>query len=294
MTYGSATTVEGVADYLNRIYRGKAPAATIEEFERRYRLIKKSPLVEITNKQAELLEGRLNETVDAGFVVRAGMRYSNPFIENALRDCQILGATRFVGVILSPQFSSVVMDGYLKEFYGAAEVLGIRKDTISLVEPWPTQQNFISLLADRIRETIQTSKENPLIIFTTHNLPKKVIDANPEYLIQLKATTDAVLRQLEIPNLSWTSAFQSAGHSPEEWLKPDLLDVLAQMKNGGTKSVLLVPIQFLSDHLEILYDLDIAAKKQCEECGVAYRRIELPNTDAGFVEALASLVLGSL
>jgi protoporphyrin/coproporphyrin ferrochelatase len=295
MTYGSATTAEHVREYMEHIYHGKADDGVVADFENRYRLVGHSPLVEITEKQAKLVEVFLNENDgDEPYIVRAGMLHSQPIIEDAIRDCKKAGADHCIGIILSPQFSSFIMDGYRAAFVRAAEACGILQQNIAIADPRPTESHFIQLLANRIRAAQEKlRREHPAnipVVFTTHSLPKRVVEKDPSYLDQLKATTDAVLEQLGDRDLVWHSAYQSAGHTPEEWLKPDLTDILAQLKIAKTPAVLIVPIQFLTDHLEILYDLDIAARKQCEDFGIAYHRIELPNTDPLFIQALASVV----
>jgi ferrochelatase len=115
-----------------------------------------------------------------------------------------------------------------------------------------------------------------------------VVEKDPQYLEQLQQTINAVRAKLHA-DLEWRAGYQSAGHTPEEWLKPDLTDLLAELREKGKKKVLIVPIQFLADHLEILYDLDVVARKQCEEFGTSYNRVELPNTSPLFIEALAHI-----
>jgi protoporphyrin/coproporphyrin ferrochelatase len=171
-------------------------------------------------------------------------------------------------------------------------------DAISVVGPWPTESHFIAMLARRIRESLEKWEEQYKtkipVLFTTHSLPKRVVEKDPNYLRQLQATIDEILMAMagekKDPELVWRACYQSAGHTPEEWLKPDLTDVLMEMQKEKVPAVLIAPIQFLADHLEILYDLDIAAKAQCDERGIDYHRINLPNTDPLFIEALASLV----
>ncbi len=310
MTYGSATTAPRVREYMEHVYHGKASEEVIADFEERYRLVGHSPLVEITQQQAEFLEQRLNEEDSAEkkdekasmaeqYIVRSGMLHSNPFIEKAVQDCKNAGAERCIGIILSPQFSSFIMDGYRAAFARAAEQAGFSLEQIAVAEPWPTESHFISLLVDRIEDSLKLLEERygtviP-VVFTTHSLPERVVAKDPQYLDQLKATTDAVLARLRTQpgntnrELMWFSGYQSAGHTPEEWLKPDLTDILAILKERGLKAVLIAPIQFLADHLEILYDLDIAAGKQCEDFGIAYHRIELPNTNPRFIESLSAI-----
>lgn len=307
MTYGSATKAENVRAYMEHIYRGKASEALIKDFEERYRLVGGSPLIEITKKQAELLEEFLNSTsADHAsqnakqYEVRAGMLHSEPFIMTAVAELKGAGVEQLRGIILSPQFSSFIMDGYSAALMKAAEESGFSKEAISVVGPWPAEPHFITLLARRVQESLgklekKYGRKIP-VLFTTHSLPKRVVEKDPHYLEELQMTIDAVLKKIagakKDAGPTWRSCYQSAGHTPEEWLKPDLTDVLAEMQKDKMPAILIAPIQFLADHLEILYDLDIAAKKQCDERGIAYYRIELPNTNALFIESLAGLVRG--
>ncbi len=294
MTYGSATTAEHVPEYFEHIYHGKASADLIRDFEERYRLVGHSPLTEITQKQAHLLEDMLGQKGKGRYIVRVGMLHSKPFIEEAVRDCKNAGAERCIGIILSPQFSSFIMEAYRSRFTLAARECGFREEDIFVVKPWPTEPNFIRLLGDHIRASLKELERahqgKVPVIFTTHSLPKRVVEKDPGYLDQLRSTIDATVEYIADPTLEWYAGYQSAGHTSEEWLKPDLADILADLQKDGKTTVLIAPIQFLADHLEILYDLDIAAKKQCEDLGIAYHRILLPNIDPLFIKSLASLV----
>jgi ferrochelatase len=290
MTYGSATTAEHVAEYMAHIYHGAPPEGIVKDFEERYRLVGRSPLIEITQHQAQRIEEELGDD----YVVRTGMLHSAPFIAQAVRECKEAGAERCVGVILSPQFSSFIMDGYRSVFERAAIECGFPKEDIAIAAPWPTEKNFIALLGERVKMSLAglqavQHKKIP-VIFTTHSLPKRVVEKDPAYLEQLRSTIRAVTEYINDPSLEWYAGYQSAGHTPEEWLKPDMTDILADLRRKGESAVLIVPIQFLSDHLEVLFDLDIAARKQCEEFGIAYHRIELPNTDPAFVKSIARVV----
>lgn len=290
MTYGSATTAEHVAEYMAHIYHGTPPEGIVKDFEERYRLVGRSPLIDITRRQAALIGKELGDR----YVVRAGMLHSEPFIARAIKECRDAGAERCVGVILSPQFSSFIMDGYRATLERAAEVCGFSKADIAIAKPWPTEENFIRSLAENIKTSLNSLGEryrkNIPVVFTTHSLPKRVVEKDPRYLEQLRATIHAVLQYLNDPSLEWYAGYQSAGHTPEEWLKPDLTDILADLKKKGSPAVLVAPIQFLTDHLEILYDLDIAARKQCEDLGIAYHRIELLNTSPSFIKSIAQVV----
>ena len=289
MTYGSATTAEHVEEYMKRIYGAKASKSLIGDFQRRYRLVGHSPLIEITRRQAALLETRLGHR----YIVRSAMRHSNPLISDVVAACSRDGADTITGIILSPQFSSYIMEGYKTALYDAAEMNGYAKSDVTIADPWPREAHFIQLLAKRVRHALHRLEilhgTRVPVIFTTHSLPERVVADDPTYLGQLRATRYAILAELDMPELESYAAYQSAGHSPEEWLKPDLVDILAILKDKGAPAVLIVPIQFLADHLEILYDLDRAAAEQCAENGIAYNRIELPNTDPLLIESLAAI-----
>jgi ferrochelatase len=291
MTYGSATTAEHVGSYMEHIYKSGVPEGLVEDFAERYRLVGRSPLVDITREQASKLEQKLGPD---RFVVRAGMLHSDPFISDVIADLRKAGAERIIGIILSPQFSSFIMDGYLTALRAAAADHGYSAEEVSVAGPWPTEPDFIELLAKRTADAqaklrVQYEVSVP-VIFTTHSLPERVVAKDPNYLTQLSKTIDAVVAKLNDSTLEWYAAYQSAGHTPEPWLKPDLVDILAELRDKKSPAVLIVPIQFLADHLEILYDLDIAGKEQCDDFGIAYNRIELPNTDPLFISALASVV----
>lgn len=282
MTYGSATSAEHVRDFFERIYPGRVTPELVANFENRYRAVGGSPLVEITKQQAQMLQIRLG----SGFVVRAGMRHSAPFISEAITECITAGASSLRGIVLSPQLSSFIRDGYAKDFSEAARENGITDSKIA--ESWPDEQHFVELLAKRIDDKLALLTAQTPVIFTTHSLPQRVVEHDLSYLDQLHQTIQAVRKRLS-STVEWYQGFQSAGHTPEDWLKPDLSDILADLQRKKRETVLIVPIQFLADHLEILYDLDIAARAQCEEFGISYNRIELPNTDPLFIDALASV-----
>lgn len=294
MTYGSATTAEHVGEYMQHIYKDRIPAGLVEDFEERYRLVGHSPLVEITRKQASLLETELNRgNSGEQYTVQAGMLHSHPFIEEAVKAAHDDGAQKIVGIILSPQFSSFIMEGYRSAIKRAATQSGYDEKAVHIVGPWPTESHFVELLTKRVGAALAKlqTPDNPHVpvVFTTHSLPERVVAKDPQYLEQLQATAEAVVAQINDPGLEWYRAYQSAGHTPEPWLKPDLVDILADLRDKHDKAVLVVPIQFLADHLEILYDLDIAAGEQCKEYGISYNRTELPNTDPLFIQTLASL-----
>jgi ferrochelatase len=186
------------------------------------------------------------------------------------------------------------MEGYRTALRRACQQHGYDDKDMTVAEPWPTEPHFIELLSHRVSDALAKLhtrlKTTIPVVFTTHSLPERVVAKDPQYLQQLQATAEAVVAKLNDSDLEWYRGYQSAGHTPEPWLKPDLVDILAKLRDKQDRAVLIVPIQFLADHLEILYDLDIAGDEQCEEYGISYNRIALPNTDPLFIQTLAAVV----
>ena len=298
MTYGSATTADNVVEYMEHVYPKGVPVGLIEDFQERYRLVGRSPLIDITKAQAAATEKLLLAThKSARYIVRAGMLHSHPFIAEVVAELAAAKADALVGVVLAPQYSPLIMKGYLTTLQEEAAKAGFAPEDVVVAEPWGAEPNFVELLVTRLREKLEELRTkygaHPPIIFTTHSLPERVVKKDPRYLEQLKETVTSVVAKID-PALEWHMAYQSAGHTPEAWLKPDLVDVLADVRKAKkAPGVLIIPLQFLADHLEILYDLDMAGGEQCRDYGLEYNRIELPNTHPLFIKSLAAIVAGA-
>ena len=279
MTYGAPAGDEDVAAYLGRV-RGREPAPElVTEMRRRYGLIGGSPLVEITRAQAEALERALG----ADYRVRAGMRFSEPAIEAEVGALLAEGATRIVGVPMSPQWSDRLMSGYERAVADSCSV------PFAIARSWWCAPAFVSAVARAVREALsELAASSPAIVLTAHSLPRRVFEAEPGYVDELQRTARAVAEEAGLAR--WSFAYQSAGHTAEEWLRPDLVDLFPSLAAEGVTDVLVVPVQFLADHLEVLYDLDIAAAAQAREAGLRYHRIAMPNTRPDFIGALAAIV----
>ncbi|MDQ6748644.1 MAG: ferrochelatase [Candidatus Dormibacteraeota bacterium] len=295
MTYGSAQTADEVPAYLASV-RGGRPAddALVVEFQRRYQLIGFSPLVRITQAQGHSLQELLDLRHGRGaYRVEVGMLHSEPRIEAAVRRLAAARVGTLVGVVLSPQWSPIIMGGYTRAFDSAAEahVAGIPR---RVAGPWHELPGFVESLADRVREALERfspeERGHLAIMLTAHSLPEAVVEREPDYLAQIMATVHAVAERAGLADTEWEFAYQSAGHSPEPWLTPDLKDLLPGQRASGKTAVLVVPVQFLADHLEILYDIDVAARAEAEEAGLAFHRIELMNTSPAFIATLAAVV----
>jgi len=295
MTYGSAVTADDVPAYLRSVYRGRDPdPELVAEFQRRYRLVGRSPLVDITEAQAAALQDLLDAEHGAGrYLVAVGMLHSRPWIRDGVARLAEAGVRRLVGIVLAPQYSPIIMGGYGRAVDAAAGALGTGA-VVTVAGPWHDTPAFLDALATRVREALDrlraAGEDDVPVILTAHSLPKSVVDRDTAYLDQLAETVDAVVRRAGLdPGRAWF-AYQSAGHTPEEWLKPDLKDLLPGIRAAGHRAVLVVPVQFLADHLEILYDIDVAAREEAEEAGLSFHRIELPNTSLAFIRALADVV----
>ena len=294
MTYGTARNAEEIPGYLSSVRGGRdVPAELIAEFQRRFALVGASPLIAITVEQAEALERRLND--EAGpdrFLVRAGMQHSAPTIREALGELRDAGATEIVGIVLAPQFSPRVMRGYLHAVSSAEKELGLERP-VRVAESWHQTPAFIEAVAERVEQALQGLTEELRatvgVVFTAHSLPKSVADNEPGYLKDLHDTAVDVAAKVLLPVDRWSFAYQSAGYTREEWLKPDLTDAMRQLHAEGHRVVLVVPVQFLSDHHEILYDIDVAAQKQADQEGVLLLRTASLNASPLLIEALAAV-----
>ena len=290
MTYGSPASLDDVPRYLAAIRGGREPSSDlVAEFRRRYRVIGGSPLVEITTAQARALEDRLDGMVS----VRAGMRFSEPSIASGLAELAALGVRRVVGIILSPQYSPLLMGGYHRDVAAARASLGSRAPEVEIAGAWHREAAFLDALCERIREGLErfalAERASVPVLLTAHSLPRRVAEQEPDYLAQLLETAEAVAGRVELSADRWRFCWQSAGHEPGEWMKPDFADLVPTLRDAGHRSVLVAPIQFLADHLEILYDIDIGARQQAEAAGLRFARIKSLNTTPRFIDALAAV-----
>lgn len=290
MTYGSPTSLDDVPRYITAVRGGRAPdAELVAEFTRRYEVIGGSPLVEITEGQARAVEARMAGRA----VVRAGMRFSEPSIETALRDLAESGVDRVVAIILSPQYSPMIMGGYHRAVEAARAALGPGAPMVEIAGAWHREPAFIGALAERILEALgrveADTRDSIPILLTAHSLPRRVADQEPDYLVQLQETADEVAERAGIAPDRWQFCWQSAGHEPGEWMKPDFADLMPALRAAGHRSVLVAPVQFLSDHLEILYDIDIGAREQAEAAGLGFSRIASLNVSPQFIDALVAV-----
>jgi ferrochelatase len=290
MTYGSpAADLHDLPDYLAAVRGGRSPSAElVAEFHRRYVLIGGSPLIAITRDQAAAVEDRLRrDGLDAHAAV--GMRFSKPTILDGLQRLAALGCTTVTAIVMSPQYSELLMSGYRRAIDAAVAELVPGAPAVTLAPAWYREPSFIRAVAERIRAGLSPLPDDAPVLLTAHSLPRRVADAEPGYLDQLRETAELVARAAGVGADRWQFCWQSAGHEPGEWMKPDFADLLPRLRDAGHSAVLVAPIQFLADHLEILYDIDIGARKQAEAAGLRFARIESLNTSPHFIETLVRI-----
>lgn len=290
MTYGSPASLErdDVRAYLARVRNGREPdAELVDEFTRRYGVIGGSPLIEITRSQAAATSEAL------GWPVEVGMRFSEPSIETGLRTLIDAGVDHVAAIILSPQFSPLLMGGYARAIDAARASIGPGAPEVRIAGAWHMEGAFIDAIAERVvAELSALSTEDRAatrVLMTAHSLPKRVANDEPDYLDQLSDTAHAIASAAGLASGAWTFCWQSAGHEPGEWMKPDFADLMPEIAADGGRAVLVVPVQFLADHLETLYDVDIGAREQAETYGLTFARVRSLNADRGLARALSSV-----
>jgi len=280
MAYGSPERLEDVPAYYADI-RGGRPiaAANLEDLVARYRTLgieRANPLNAITEETRAALEAEI------GLPVFTGMKHWRPRISEAAARALDVGAELVVGLVLAPHYSRLSIEGYKEQLERA--LLG--RAALTFVDSWHDDPGFVSFLAERIRGT------NAHVVFTAHSLPARILDEGDPYRDQLLETARLVAAEADVGD--WSFSFQSESPTGEPWLGPDILDHLTELDEGGTSSVLVCPIGFVSDHLEIRWDIDTEARQRAAELGMQLERIDMPNADPGFVRVLAEVVRGAL
>jgi protoporphyrin/coproporphyrin ferrochelatase len=278
MAYGSPERIKDIRPYLEDIREGRPVSdEAVEELTERYRRIGGcSPLDEITERQRAALERALE------LPVHVGMKHWRPRIADATGAALAGGAERIVGLVLAPHYSALSIAGYRERLESA---LGGRAE-LCFVESWHDHGPFVEVLANRVRGT------DAHVVFTAHSLPQRIVDTGDPYRDQLLETSRLVAERAGVDD--WSFAFQSASATGEPWLGPDILEELDDLHGRGVRKVLVAPVGFVSDHLEILWDLDVEARERAAQLGLELDRIESLNDDPAFVRALADLVRSTL
>ena len=274
MAYGSPATADDVPAYLADIREGRPVSQeAVDELTERYRRIGgSSPLDVITEAQRAGLEREL------GVPVFVGMKHWRPRIGEAVEAALAGGAETLVGLVLAPHYSRLSIAGYRERLESALQ----GRAELLFVESWHDHEPFLEVLASRVLGF------DGHVVFTAHSLPERILRDGDPYRDQLLETSRLVAERAGLAD--WSFAFQSASPTGEPWLGPDILEELDVLAKNGVRRVLVCPVGFVSDHLEILWDLDIEATERAAGLGLELERIESLNDDPAFIRALATLV----
>ena len=299
LAFGAPGGHELITDFLVRM-TGRAPTPeTLKVVEERYTLIGgASPLPDITARQARALQARLVQELAFPIRVRPGFLYAQPTVAECLEE---LDGHEVLAVPLSP-FSSRLTSGKYREALDAAQAADDTAASakagrklndgrpIPLVEGWYAERGFVQAISRRVAEALDGCDVNEwVVLFTAHNVPLETVAEGDPYAEQLQQTISQLVPAI-MPG-DWRFAFQSKGRGGGEWLEPEVDDMVRAIAADGWKKILVVPVGFVSDNVETLYDLDIMLREQIESAGMEYRRSAAPNDSPLFIEALADAVI---
>lgn len=291
MDYGTARDMDDVEAYYTHVRRGNPPPPhLLQELKDRYAEIGgSSPLMQRTQQQIDGLRSALDED-DRDWVLYHGMKHQSPYLEDAVEEMAADGITTAVGLVLAPHYSKFSVGEYTARVEKTAEGTALDFTFISQYHDDPA---FIRMLAKRIEDVRALipddhGREDAKVIFTAHSLPVRIVAAGDPYPQQLVETADLVAADLGTDN--FVTCWMSAGRTEEEWLGPDILSTLAGLGAEGQLAVIVCPCGFVSDHLEVLWDIDIDAQRAAREAGILLVRTESPNADPEFIEVLKGVV----
>jgi ferrochelatase len=305
MAYGTAAGPGDVERYYTDIRGGRPPTTQhLEELKARYAAIgDRFPLLDITRAQAAALERKLNEGGSDEFAVYLGMKHSEPFIAEGVERMRADGIERAVGLVLAPHWSGMSVESYVERVEKASAESG--GPTFTFVRQWYDHPAFLDFLAARVADALGSlptdAREGAAVIFSAHSLPTRVLPDGTlrcrmcdlctegcRYVAQLADTGHRVAER--VGSGAFTTAWQSAGRTADPWWGPSIEEVIWELAGSGYSAVVVCSAGFVADHLEILYDLDIEARRVAEEAGIAFARTEMPNAHPDFIRALTEVV----
>jgi protoporphyrin/coproporphyrin ferrochelatase len=280
MAHGTPASLDEMPEYLRLVRGGRPPSPElVAEMRHNYQAIGgRSPLTEITLTQADALSRRLGPVVP----VAVGMRNWRPFLKDALASLAAGGATHIVGVPMAPQFSTLSVQKYV-DAATAALPSGVRLDAVRSFHSHPL---LLDAFAERVRAAAPQTDE--VVVFTAHSLPVRVIESGDLYADEVAATARGVAERARITR--YEIAYQSAGRTPEPWMGPDLGDLVRSKAAAGARRFFVVPVGFVCDHTEILFDIDVQAAGAARDAGATLRRTESLNASPTFISALEAIV----
>ena len=292
MAYGTPDTLDDVGPYFTHIRGGRTPSPeAIAHLRERYERVGGStPLLAITQQLRAGMEGAL--AAAEPMRVYVGMKHWHPYIGETMRQMAADGIERVTCVALAPHFSRLSVGAYRKAVESAQEELSNPFD-VRFVDSWHRQPEFLAMMAGLVEEGLRLfpAGARVLPVFTAHSLPVRIREWRDPYEIELLTSSALVADRLSLGD--WRFAWQSAGGTSEPWLGPDILEYLETLAGQGVQNVLQIPIGFVSDHLEVLYDIDIEAKARAAELGIRLERTRLPNASPELIRTLTAVVDGA-
>lgn len=280
LAHGTPDNVSEIPEYMRNVTGGRPiPDSVIEEVAHRYGLIGHSPLTEITMRQAAMLSEALS------MPVYVGMRNWKPYIADTLRSMRADGITQVVTVCLAPQNSRTSVGLYRNAAFKEAAGMAIE-----FVDSWHDHPRLIEAFAERLQTALASIGRGTMIVFTAHSVPSRTITDGDPYEQQAKETAALVARDAGVPDSQWMFAFQSQGMSGGPWIGPTVEETLRSLKDQGYSRVLIQPVGFVCDHVEVLYDIDIGFRDFGSQIGIETSRTESLNDSPTFISALTELV----
>ena len=295
LAYGSPETPDDVEPYFRHIRGGRAPSPeAVADLRRRYALIGgRTPLRAITTETAAALQAVLDARAPGDYRTYVAMKHWHPYIGDVIPRMAADGVRRVIAIVLAPHYSRMSVGGYRQYVEEAVAKLDTPME-LAFIESWHLEPAFVALMAGRVREGLSAFPEGDrrktCVVFSAHSLPVRIRTWDDPYEAQLLASSDAVAREIGLQ--TWRFAWQSAGHTGEPWLGPDIVDYLETLHGEGVRNVLSVPIGFVCDHLEVLYDIDHEAADKAAALGITLRRTRMPNATPELITVLDRLVAG--
>lgn len=289
LAFGGPTRPEEIRPYLENVVRGRRiPPERLDAVVHHYELIGgRSPLNALTFRQAEALRAALGR-----LPVYVGMRNWTPYVAETLTTMTTNGVRDAVGIVLSPFACEASRERYASLVADAQAALGPRAPRVRWVPSWHAHPGFVTALAERLSAALATvpaaRREAAMVVFTNHSIPTPMADASP-YVAEFAAAAEATATRVGHPN--WMLGYQSRSGSPRDpWLEPDVNDVLATLAAAGARDVVLAPVGFMCDHVEVLYDLDVEARQTADRLGLGMVRAGTVADHPAFIGMLAGLV----
>ncbi|MGD0378589.1 MAG: ferrochelatase [Acidimicrobiales bacterium] len=298
MAHGTPHSLDELPAFYTEIRRGSPPPPELlADLERRYRAIGgTSPLNARTTAQVEGIRRALDERAPGRFLVASGAKFASPRIADAVEELGRAGVDRLIGLVLTPHFSAASVGDYARR---AQAAMTAWRDSdqgpleLEIIDSWYLAPGFVPIMAARVHDAVDllpaAARPEASLIFTAHSIPARLVEDGDPYAAQVLESATAIARQAGLAR--WCVAWQSAGRTADEWLGPDVRDVIAALPGTGASAVVVCPVGFVSDHLEVLYDVDVEARAVAEGAGIPFARTASLNDDPEFCAVLAGVVL---